>query len=220
MLTSIHAEIDQSSEKPTELSHSEMFPPEDGKLEPLQGKIINGRYHAPKDVFSCLADDFGTGKHISQDGLLKEAACVGFYNSMGDFKKAEVLFLPGFEKINLEHKALKDCFDRFGIGILKTVDQAQGIEILKEEMVDDMLFVAISIEKMSVLRAQNGAYLSSTRGYLVFQEKDKLVVLSTQKVTLPEEQHAPKRHIERLRKNALDFRKTFEFGLIPAFNEE
>ncbi|MGH2611744.1 MAG: hypothetical protein ACRDFB_01690, partial [Rhabdochlamydiaceae bacterium] len=171
----------QNAERLAELPRSEIFPPEDGKPVSLQGKILNGRYYAPKNVFSCQADDFGEGAYLAQDGLLEQAACVGFYSSIANFKKAEVMFMPGLEKKSLERKALKDAFDGFGIGILKTVDNAQGIEVLTEEMVGDTLFFsAISVEKMSVLKAPNGKYMSSTRGYLVFQDKDKLIVLSNQ----------------------------------------
>ena len=68
---------------------------------------------------------------------------------------------------------------------------------------------------MSVLNASNGEQMASTRGYLVFQEKDKLVVLSDQRVTLPGQNHDPKKHIEKLEQDILEFKKTFEFGLIP-----
>ncbi len=213
---SAYANTDKISEKSTELPRSEIFPPEDGKLPPLQGKIIDGRYYAPKNVFSCRAYDFREGAYTAQDGLLEQAACVGFYNAVADFKKAEVLFMPGIEKKTLDEKALKDAFEGFGIGILKTVDNAQGIEVLKEEMMaGNMFFAAISVEKMSVLKASNGRYMSSTRGYLIFQDKDKLVVLSNQEVTLPGKKHTPKKHVEKLKNDILEFRKTFEFGLIP-----
>jgi len=213
---SAYANSDKISEKSIELPRSEIFPPEDCKLPPLQGKIVDGRYYAPKNVFSCRAHDFSEGTYIAQDALLEQAACVGFYSAKAAFKKAEVLFMPGLEKKNLDEKALKDAFDGFGIGILKTVDNAQGIGILKEEMVaDNMFFAAISVAKMSVVRTPNGKYLSSTRGYLVFQDKDKLVVLSNQEVTLPGQKHTPKKHVEKLKNDILEFRKTFEFGPIP-----
>ena len=118
--------------------------------------------------------------------------------------------MPEIEKKTLDEKALKDAFEGFGIGILKTVDNAQGIEVLKEEMmVGNMFFAAISVEKMSVLS------VPSTRGYLVFQDKDKLVLLSNQEVTLPGQKHTPKKHIEKLKNDILEFKKTFEFGPIP-----
>ena len=59
--------------------------------------------------------------------------------------------------------------------------------------------------------------MSSTRGHLIFQDKDKLVVLSNQKVTLPGQKHTPKKHVEKLKADILEFRKTFEFGSIPTF---
>jgi hypothetical protein len=144
------------------------------------------------------------------------AACVGFYSFYGNFKKAEVFFIPTVRK-DLDREALKDAFDRFGLGILKTVDDAQGVVILKEEIVENnILFIAISIGKTSFLRAPNKEYMSSTRGYLIFQEDDKLVMLSNQEVTLPWEKHTPKMHVEKLKRDILEFRKTFEFGSIPA----
>jgi hypothetical protein len=163
-----YANTNQIAEKPTKLRRSEIFPPEDGKLIPLQGKIVRGRYYAPKNVFSCQADDFGQGAYLAQDVLLEQAASVAFYSPIASFKNVEVLFMPGLEKKSLEREALKDAFDVVGIGILKTVDNAQGIEILTEEMVGNALFFsAISVEKMSVLKARNGEYMSSTRGYSV-----------------------------------------------------
>lgn len=220
-LSATFAEINQKQEHPKEFPRSEIFPPEDGELRPLQGKIVNGRYYAPKNIFSCQACDFSEGRYTAQDGLLDQIACVGFYNSLADFKKAEVIFMSWLEKKNLDEQALKDAFNRFGIGILKTVDDAQGIEILKEEMLgDNMFFAAISIDKMSVLAAPGGQYMASTRGYLIFQGKDKLAILSNQLVTLPGQRHTPKKHIEKLKKDILEFRKAFEFGLIPASSIE
>jgi hypothetical protein len=213
---SVFAETDQTPEKPFELPRSEVFPPEDGMPVLLKGKIINRRYYAPKNVFSCAAHDFGEGQYLVQDSLRERIATVGFYNSIANFKKAELLFIPELEKKKLGQKAFKDAFNYFGIEILKTVDHAQGIEILREEMVaENMFFVAISVEKMSVLRTSMGEYMSSTRGYLVFQDKDKLVILSNQETTFPGEEHTPKKHIEKLKKDILSFRKTFEFGRIP-----
>ena len=207
----------QPSENPSELARSEIFPPEDGIFVPLQGKIIDGRYHSPKGVFSCQAYDFDEGSYISQDVLFAHAACVSFYNSICDFKKAEILLIPGLENKHLDKNALKGTFERFGIRILEKVDYAEGIEVLNEEMVgdDNMFFAAISVEKMSVLRDANGEHMASTRGYLIFQDKDKIAVLSNQIVTLPGKKHTPKNHIEKLKQDILDFRETFEFGPIP-----
>ncbi len=209
-----HAIAASVDNKIIDLPRSEIFPPEDLKLVPLQGEIANGRYYAPKNVFSCKAYDFGSGTYIAQDTLMDCAACVGFYSSKANFKKAEVAFTPTLKK--LDRKALREVFDGLGIGILKTVDHAQGIEVLKEEMIENyMLFVAISIQKMAVLRDLNGNYMSSTRGYLVFQDKDKLVVLSNQEVTLAGQRHVPNNYIDKLKGDILEFRKTFEFGPVP-----
>ena len=213
---SIFAATDESKETGKDLPRDEIFPPKDGKIPPLQGKISEGRYHAPQGVFSCQAYDFGEGSYTAQDGLLEQAACVGFYNALADFKKAEILLLPGLEKKTSDEKKLKSVFESFGLGILRTVDNAQGIEILKEEMLgDDMFFAAISVQKMSVLESPNGQRLPATRGYLIFQDKDKLAVLSNQLVTLSGQRHEPKKHIEKLKREILEFRKTFEFGAIP-----
>lgn len=136
LLTSSYVGTNQSIEKPVELHRSDMFPPKDGKLRLLQGKVVNGRYYAPKNVFFCEADYFGRGTYLAQDALLAQAACVGFYSTEANFKKAEVLFMAGIEKKILNREALKDAFDRFGIEILQTVDHAQGIEILNEEVLE------------------------------------------------------------------------------------
>lgn len=211
---SAFANTDRTSQKSNVLPRDEIFPPADGKIPPLKGKIVDGRYHAPKNVFSCQACDFGKGVYTVQDCLFEQAACVGFYSSMGHFKKAEIIFLPGDK--TLSEEGLKEAFKLFGIGILKTVDSAEGIKILKEEMDgDNMFFASISVDKMSVLTAPNGEYMASTRLYLVFQEKDKLVVLSNQRVTLPGQVHDPKLHVKKLKKDILDFRETFKFGLTP-----
>lgn len=83
-------------------------------------------------------------------------------------------------------------------------------------MIDKKMFIAfISIDKMAVLQNTNGRHPRATRGYLIFQAEDKLVVLSNQNVTEPGSAHKPRNHIERLRKEILDFKQTFEFGPIP-----
>ena len=135
--TSVFAATDQSKETAKDLPRNEIFPPENGKIPPLHGKISDGRYHAPEGVFSCQAYNFGEGNYTAQDDLLERAACVGFYNARGDFKKAEILFIPELEKKTLGETALKDAFKGFGIGLLKSVHNAQGITILKEEMLGD-----------------------------------------------------------------------------------
>lgn len=61
----------------------------------------------------------------------------------------------------------------------------------------------------------NGQYVPFTRGYLIFQDKDKLAVLSNQIVIVPGQRHEPEKHVERLKRDILEFRKTFEFGLTP-----
>jgi len=195
---------------------SDIFPPRDGKLKPLKGKIIDKRYYAPENVFSCEADDFGQGGYLVQDALFEVAACVGFYNTNANFKKAEVFFTPPLEKKRLDRKALRNFFDDLGIGILKKVDNAQGIEVLEEKMVGEhMLFIALSIEKMSVLKSFDGKHMSSTRGCLIFQEKDKVILLTNQEATPPSQDHQPRKHTERLKKEIIDFQKTFKFGAIP-----
>lgn len=83
-------------------------------------------------VFSCQAYSFGRGKYIAQDGLLEIVACVGFYYGIGDFKKAEILFLDLEEKAATE-KDLKRAFESFGIGILEKVDNAKGIKVSKKK---------------------------------------------------------------------------------------
>ncbi len=208
--------IAQSTEQARELPRSEIFPPQDGKTKPLQGKIVAGRYYAPRDIFSCQADNFGASTYLAQDILIDEQAmCVGFYNSIGDFKHAETMFLRKLRDKVLDGEALKRGFESFGIGILKEVDNAQGIEILREEMIDNLFFAAISIGRTSVLRSANGEHPSATRGYLVFQNKDKLVILSNQLVTPQGQKHIPQKHVERLKSEILEFKKTFEFGPTP-----
>lgn len=216
LLTNVYAQSNQEQIKTIKLDRSEIFPPEDGHLEPLKGKIIDGRYYSPKNVFSCQADDFGEGKYLSQDMLIERAACVGFYNSSGSSKMAEIMFFPGMEKRNLGEKDFKYMFESFAIGMLKKADNAQDIKILQEELLENnMFFVAISIGKTFFLRDKNKKYLSSTRGYLVFQEKDKIVFLSNQVATPFAKEHTPKKHVETIKKEILEFRNTFEFGPTP-----
>lgn len=198
------------------MSRSDIFPPPDGKLLPLKGKIINGRYYAPNNLFSCLAEDFGEESYLAQDGNpLETGAVVGFYNSMGDFMKVEVFVFPGLEKKGLNEQLLKDAFEGFGIRILKQVDNAQGLEILEEKIIGDMLFVTLSIDKMDVLRSTDGYYKSSTRGYLIFQDKEKLVILTNQKVTWPRATHRPREQMEKIKQDVLNFKKTLEFDCNP-----
>lgn len=214
-LSTVEAETHQTPQKRVELKRSDMFPPENGVIW-IKGKIINGRYFSPKNVFSCRAYDFGEGTYISQDSIRVCSACVGFYDSKSNNIKAEVMFTPQLKENKLDHTALKDAFNRFGINLLEIIDHAEGIEILKEEMINNEMFIAfISINKMAVLQDTNGKHPPATRGYLIFQADDKLVVLSNQYVTEPGSAHKPRSHIEKLKKEILDFKKTFEFGPIP-----
>lgn len=208
----IQISTNQSKEEKSNNSASAIFAP--GNDEPrLKGKIVESRYFSPQNIFSCHADDFGRGKYIAQDGFFEGFVGVSFYDPMANFKKVEVLIFPEDWKPKDEKQHLKSSFDTFGIGILKTVDSALGVKILKEEMIgDSILFTIVSIEKMSVLRDSNGNYTSSTRGYLVFQNENKLVLLSNQIVTPYEQKHTPEKHIEKLQQSILDFKKTFELN--------
>ena len=147
---------------------------------------------------------------ISPPVLLLSDATAGF-------KKAEVIFVPQLANQIWDQKKLKSGFDGFGIGMLKDIDHAEGIVVLKEEMIGDKLFfAAVSVEKKERLRAPDGTHPPATLGYLAFQAEDKFVLLSNQIVTLPGQKHTPEAHIEKLKQEIVEFSKTFEFGPTPA----
>ena len=105
--------------------------------------------------------------------------------------------------------------------ILNNVENAENIEVLNEEFFgNEMLFRALSIEKMATLKDSYGRNLSCTRGCLIFKDKDKAVILTNQKVTPLGQKHNPKEHVDMLKKDILSFKKTFEFGSIPTDLEE
>ena len=92
---------------PTELPRSQLFFPEDAKVISLQGKIVNGRYYSPKNIFSCQADDFGEGTYLANDLLHEASASVAFCNRTCNFKKADILFIPELETTNVTREDLK-----------------------------------------------------------------------------------------------------------------
>lgn len=201
-----------SEENPADTDAFEFFPSKSGKLLPLQGRIIEGRYLSPNGTFSCKAEDYNSGQYIAQDGLMEGAEAVGFYGTMGRFQKAEIIFIPEIKNKTMEKKDLEKMFESFGIGILEEVDHAEGIEILKKEMIGDkMLFAALSIKKMSIAKDADDNHLSSTRSYLVYQEHEKIVLLSNQILTPHGIPHTPKSYVKPLREDILAFQKTFDF---------
>lgn len=181
------------------------------------GKIVNGRYYSPNKIFSCKANDFGKGNYISQDVVHDNTVSLGFYNSNGNFQKAEMIILPS-DKRTLNNEEIERFFYDLGIGILKKVDDAKGIEIIQKDIIDEnKLFFVVSIQSTCYFQS-----LPLTRGYLAFQEKEKLVLLSNQYVTMPGETHNPKLHINHLKEDLFKFKDTFEFDLtsVPDDNEE
>lgn len=139
---------------------------------------------------------------------------IGFYSSSGDFRKADVGVFPFELKTPPDREMLERAFQGFGIRILEVVDNAIGIEVLQEDFIDDcLLFVAISIDRMSVLKHQSGAYMPATRGYLLFHAGNKLVILCNQRPTLPGELHKPLRHVDLLKQDLLRFKESFECGI-------
>ncbi|HAB98198.1 MAG TPA: hypothetical protein DCE71_00015, partial [Parachlamydiales bacterium] len=143
-------------------------------------------------------------------------AGVAFFSPVFDFKKAEITCLPGLKKGAFGKKELQKAFEDFGISVLEFIDDAEGVKVLKAEMLEDgSFFGVISIDKMCVLVSEKEQHFSSTRGYLIFQDNDKLVMLSNQLVTCVGKKHEPERHLEKLKQEILEFRNTFEFGAIP-----
>jgi hypothetical protein len=214
--THVFANIDQNPPNPSEPSRDAIAYSTGDESRPFRGKIVAGRYHAPKDIFSCRAYDFDEGSYTAQDSVHEHTIYIGFFNILSDFKEATITFMPELENQTLGKEELRKAFKDAGITFLKTVDKAQGIEILKEEMVEDnMFFAAVSVEKTPLVISPEGDYMASTRGYLIFQIKDKLVILINQRVTPPGHKHNPKWHIEKLKQDILEFRKTFEFSSIP-----
>ncbi|MBS0621362.1 MAG: hypothetical protein JSR80_00155 [Verrucomicrobia bacterium] len=136
-----------------------------------------------------------------------------FSDSLGNYKRADVFDL-GWEK--LDGKVLKEVFEAYGIETLKMFEEAKGIERLSEEMIgDDMFFVALSIKNTGLLKGFYGRDMPSTRGYLVFQHDNKLILLVNQRVTLTGKSQAPGQHEEDLKNELLNFKKTFAFDLLP-----
>ncbi len=215
------AEIDRIYAEQMERDLAEFIASNGNNYPPPKGKIEDNRYYAPKNVFSCRAEDFGEGKYNHEELLNEAAACVGFHSTSGKSKLAEILFFPGLEEKEIDEKTLKDIFEICAIDRLKNLYSAKGIVILQEEMIEDnMLFVAVAIEEMSVIRGPKGEYLPSTKGYLAFKEEDKIVLLSNQETTFRGQKHLNEQHIEKLKQDILDFRKTFEFGPIPLPEEK
>ena len=62
---------------------------------------------------------------------------------------------------------------------------------------------------MPALKKLNNKDGPVMRGYLVFLEKGKVVILSNQ-IAVPIEHHKSLQNIENLRKDILEFRKTFK----------
>lgn len=187
----------------------ETFPPKDGIIKPLKGNIIEGRYFSPKQFFSCKAFDFGHGYYTAQDLLNNDVAIVAFYDCSGSFKKIEIFNFPQIKDKTFN---LKMAFETFGISILKEVDHAEGIEILKEESnIEEGLFVVISIKKMSVLKSENGKNIEAVRGYLIYQENEKLIMISNQIISSSQEKHILQNNIEELKNGVLEFRKSLKF---------
>ncbi|MBS0622195.1 MAG: hypothetical protein JSR80_04465 [Verrucomicrobia bacterium] len=199
---------------------------------PLAGKVVEGRYYAPNNMFSCQFNALGEEKYKAGDEFLDKKAVATmfpdqagdgdwgivsaiFFDAVGNYKRADVFDL-GWEK--LDGKVLKEAFEAFGIEALEAFEEAKGIERLSEEMIgDEMFFVALSIKNTGLLKEFYGRDMPSTRGYLVFQDGDKLILLVNQRVTLTGKSQAPGQHEEDLKNELLNFKKTFEFDLVPAW---
>lgn len=210
-LVPLIAHADQKKEEDRSL----FIPTEEQPLL-LQGKIEGERYYSPQNVFSCQADDYGQGYFIGHDALLPQAACVALYSEKGAFKKAEIMFWPGVEKCKEQNMILKTTFEGFGIHTIKDVDFGEGIKIIQEEMLsDNVFFGAVSIDNLPYMNPFGDFQIRYSRGYLVYPVKDKLVVLSNQILTLPDQPHEPEKKIDRLKSELLAFKETFQFGPNP-----
>ena len=190
--------------------NEEYFRPD--RPNPLKGKIVEGRYYSPENIFSCMANNFGQGRYIAQDGIDDLFAAVAFYSPKADFNKVEVFNYPKMDKA-FEKEDLRYIFDTLVQTILKETDDAQGVEILDEEYFEfekyNALFIAISVKRLSYLRDEFGNFFQATRGHLIFKEGDKIVVMTHHITTPLQEIHTPLKHLPSLKKNILEFRNSF-----------
>ncbi len=97
---------------------------------------------------------------------------------------------------------------------VKTVQEATEALIDKmteDTMLEDKMFWFFSIKESPVFGNPNNK-LAATVGYMRFREKDTLIYLRSLKLTPCGKKHRPERHINRLKRELINFRKSFRIN--------
>lgn len=206
-----YADTDEISQKLI-ASQETVFSFKNERSKLFRGEILNGRYNAPDNIFSCKADSFGEDDYLIYEWLDGDCARVGFYSPAGDYKLASIVFIPGLEEKKSDPKAISGASERFKIKVFNFEEDCEGMTLLTNEMIgDEMHFLSVSFDKVPLL-GKPGKYVSATKAYLVFLDKDYYVLLSNQKTRDPRRLYTPKMHVNRLKKELIAFKKSFQFS--------
>lgn len=178
----------------------------------LHGHISENQYYSEKNLFSCQVQDFGRGSYIANDITLDDMSGVIFYHPSGHFKKAEVISMPVIKTKSLNKEDLQQAFETFGVGLIKAVDQAKGIQILQQKILSNgALFSLLSVDSIRSLKEFNVIPIPAIIAYLIYKEQDKLIILSYQKATPFNENPPTEVLTETMKQDILAFKETFVF---------
>jgi hypothetical protein len=174
------------------------------------GKIANGFYYSPHDLFSCREVRFGSEESSLKDGF--EQNKLGFIRFtdrlFGNFVEVHVMVLP-------DKPSFKNVFTQFVLPLIKDVQKGEGVKIVAEEAIGNIFFAAVSIDKQPDLQDVNRNFLKSVQSHVIFEENGKYVVLSNQLVVPVNEKYDGKAYLKKLKDEIFDFKKTFVLGKRP-----
>ncbi len=187
----------------------------DEKSVSLKGKIVEGRYYFSNNSFSCRAQNFGYPEPKVVDYVIDQIVSgVVFFGESENLIGVKVITLPEPVETQFHYATCKKMIDLFGLIRFNQNEDTAGIEILEEETPENnALFIAISIATQNHLKPSKADCLRSVRGFLAFQQGNTVILITSQEAISPDDKRAPKRLIETLKRDLLDFKNSMEFPL-------
>ncbi len=143
----------------------------------LVGKIENGLYYSPSNLFVCRAEDFGEGDCSIEDHAEKGFQLVQFTNSDESFSFVTGV-MPISTKSRIPSFILKELVNRQVKTVKKRAAKDEKVSVLEKGVIEKNTHFAVTlVEKKSNSKSKEPTSPQTFKGVLVFQHEDKIALM-------------------------------------------